>query len=71
MKNQAIRWVWFTTLYVFAFAVLTRVMQSFMILIPMLIFGQILILYMVYKVLTDNFKTTQDFDVWYQDNPKE
>lgn len=70
MKNPAVKWVIITTIYVFAFAVLTQLSNSFKILIPVLIFGQLLILFMVYKVLTDNFQSTKDFDSWYEDCPR-
>jgi hypothetical protein len=32
--------------------------------------GQLLVLHMVYKVLTDDFKTDKKFRDWYGDMPK-
>ena len=31
--------------------------------------GQILLLVMVYKILTDDYQTDKTFDLWYEDNP--
>ena len=31
--------------------------------------GQILLLVMVYKILTDDYQTDKTFDHWYEDNP--
>jgi hypothetical protein len=35
----------------------------------MLVAGQFLVLWMVYKVLTDNYKTDKTFKDWYEDRP--
>jgi TRAP-type C4-dicarboxylate transport system permease small subunit len=35
------------------------------------LFGQGLLVYSVYKVLVDNYKTDKTFDDWYEDKPIE
>ena len=35
------------------------------------IIGQILLVYSVYRVLTDKYKTDKTFDDWYEDRPIE
>ena len=31
--------------------------------------GQVVLIFTIYKVLTDNYKTKKTFDDWYEDNP--
>ncbi|MCG2610641.1 hypothetical protein LZZ90_03875 [Flavobacterium sp. SM15] len=69
MKNVAIKLVWATTLYVFGFAVLCQTEVSFKFLIGSMIFGFLLIPFMVYKVLSDNYASNKTFDQWYEDYP--
>lgn len=69
MKNFAIKLVWFTTIYVFTFAILNQTDTDLRIIMGLHIFGVFLIPYMVYKVLTDNYTTTKTFRDWYEDNP--
>ena len=70
MKNYAIRLVWFTTAYLVVFTVLSALNLAFPLLWGMLLVGQLLVLHMVYKVLTDDFKTDKKFRDWYGDMPK-
>jgi hypothetical protein len=70
MKNYAIRLVWFTTAYLVVFTVLSALSLAFPLLWGMLLVGQLLVLHMVYKVLTDDFKTDKKFRDWYGDMPK-
>lgn len=69
MKNFAIQFVWFTTLYVFIFAGLCQFNIPLAVLISLLIFGHLLILFMVYTVLKDKYTTTKTFKDWYEDHP--
>ena len=69
MKNFAIQLVWFTTLYVFIFAGLCQFNIPLVVLISLLIFGHLLILFMVYTVLKDKYTTTKTFKDWYEDHP--
>ena len=69
MKNFAIKLVWFTTVFVFVFAALCQTNIAIHILLGLLIFGELLILFMVYTVLTDRYTTTKTFKDWYGDHP--
>lgn len=69
MKNFAIKVVWFTTAFVFIFAGLCLTDIVVPLLLSLLIFGELLILFMVYTVLTDKYTTTKTFKDWYGDHP--
>ncbi|MEZ7506663.1 hypothetical protein [Flavobacterium sp. Arc2] len=69
MKNFAIKIVWLTTLYVFIFAALCLLNIPIQVLTILLIIGYFLILFMVYKVLTDKYSATKTFKDWYEDQP--
>lgn len=69
MKTFAIQLVWFTTLYVFIFAGLCQFNIPLTVLISLLIFGHLLILFMVYTVLKDKYTTKKTFKDWYEDHP--
>ena len=68
MKNFAIKLVWFTTIYVFVFAGLFQTNVPLAILMIMYTIGVILILFMVYAVLHDDYKTSKTFKDWYEDH---
>ena len=69
MKNFAIKLLWFTTLFVLAFAALCQTNINLSTLMLIFIVGQILILLMVYIVLKDNYSTTKTFKNWHEDHP--
>ncbi|WP_418262176.1 hypothetical protein [Flavobacterium faecale] len=69
MKNFAIKLVWFTTVYVFVFAILNQTDTDLRILLALHFIGVFLIPLMVYKVLTDNYNPTNTFKEWYEDHP--
>ena len=69
MKNFAIKLVWLTTLYLVVFTVLCQYNTPYAVLFSMLVVGQLLLLFMVYKVLTDNYTTDKTFKDWYEDRP--
>lgn len=71
MKNFAIKLVWFTTIYVFIFAFLCQTDTVLPVLMSMYCIGNILILFMVYSVLRDNYKTNKTFKDWYGDHAVE
>lgn len=71
MKNFAVKSVWFTTAYLVVFTVLSALGIAFPALWGMLMAGQLLVLHMVYKVLTNNYSTKKKFRDWYGDMPKE
>ncbi|MGM8360656.1 hypothetical protein ACSV4D_01945 [Flavobacterium sp. ARAG 55.4] len=68
MKNFAIKIVWFTTAYVFFFAVLNQTNVDLRIIMSLHIVGVFLIPYLTYTVLTDNYKTDKTFKDWYEDH---
>ncbi|THD68122.1 hypothetical protein E7Z59_09700 [Robertkochia marina] len=35
----------------------------------LMMLGQLLVIFMVYMVLTDNYTTTKTFEDWYEDHP--
>jgi hypothetical protein len=71
MKNFAIKLVWFTTAYVFIFVGLCQANIALPVLLSLVIFGGVLILFMVYAVLTDQYTTTKTFKDWYGDHPRD
>ncbi|MBF6640515.1 hypothetical protein IVB69_03395 [Flavobacterium sp. J49] len=71
MKNFAIKLVWFTTIYVFVFAGLCQTNVTFQAIMSLYILGLFLILFMVYIVLTDSYKTSKRFKDWYGDHTVE
>lgn len=68
MKNFAIKLVWLTTAYVFVFAALNQMNVTIRILLLMHSIGFLLIPFMTYTVLTDNYKTNKTFKDWYEDH---
>lgn len=70
MKNIAIKLVWFTTLYLLVFTALSALGMAFPLMWGILLLGQLLVMYMVYKVLTDDYRTDKKFRDWYSDMPK-
>lgn len=71
MKNFAIKLVWFTTLYVFVFAGLCQTNIILPVVMGLYCMGIPLILFLVYTVLNDDYKTTKTFKDWYEDYPNE
>jgi hypothetical protein len=71
MKNFAIKLVWFTTIYVFVFAGLCQTNVILPVLMGLYCMGVPLILFMVYTVLHDDYKTSKTFKDWYEDHPME
>ncbi|TRX03948.1 hypothetical protein [Flavobacterium gawalongense] len=71
MKNFAIKLVWFTTIYVFVFAGLCQTNIFLPVIMSLYCIGVVLILFMVYTVLHDDYKTSRTFKDWYGDHPME
>lgn len=71
MKNFIIKLVIFTTVYVLVFAGLNQTNVPLSILMLLYSIGIILILFMVYSVLHDDYKTSKTFKDWYNDHPVE
>ena len=71
MKNFAIKLVWFTTLFILVFAGLSQTNIAISTAIVLFIVGQLLVIYMVYTVLKDDYSTTKTFKNWYEDHPRD
>ncbi|WP_051385094.1 hypothetical protein [Flavobacterium enshiense] len=70
MKNYAIKLVWFTTIFAFIFAGLCQTNVPLPLISSLFILGSFLVPYMVYTVLTDDYKTDKKFKDWYSDRPE-
>ena len=69
MKNTAIRLVLATTLILVVLIILSQLNFPFSLMFFLTFFGQVLLIYAVYKVLTDKYTTDKTFDDWYEDHP--
>lgn len=70
MKNIAIFSVVFTTIFLVGFTALSQLEVSLKIMNILFITGNSLVIWMVYKVLTDKYSTKKTFKDWYEDRPK-
>ena len=71
MKNFGINLMWFTTIYLVVFAVLSQSVLSFPGIIMMSFLGICLMVFLIYTVLHDEeYKTNKKFKDWYRDHPK-
>ncbi|MFO8147369.1 MAG: hypothetical protein ACQEWG_09890 [Bacteroidota bacterium] len=70
MKNTAINLIWATTIVLVVVTILSSLNFSFPLIFYLVVFGQLLLIFTVYKVLTDQYKTDKTFDNWYEDHPK-
>lgn len=69
MKVSAMGVVAFTTLVLVTVTIMASMNFPFNWVFYVTIIGQALVIYMVYKVLTDNYSTVKTFDDFYEDNP--
>ncbi|MCH8534739.1 MAG: hypothetical protein LAT51_06685 [Flavobacteriaceae bacterium] len=69
MKLSAMFLVVFTTLVLVAVTIMAAMNLPFNWVFYLTVFGQALVLLMVYKVLTDDYQTNRTFDDWYEDMP--
>lgn len=69
MKSSAMLWVVATTLVLILVTVMATLNFSFSWVFYITVLGQLMIVYMVYKVLTDNYKTLKTFEDFYEDYP--
>ncbi|SDL48300.1 hypothetical protein [Kriegella aquimaris] len=69
MKNTAMFWVMATTLVLVTVTIMALMNLPFNWVFYVTILGQLMIVYMVYKVLTDNYKTSKTFEHFYNDYP--
>ena len=71
MKISAMGMVAFTTLILVVLVLMSGMNFPFHWLFYATLFGQIALIVMVYKVLTDNYKTDKTFEDFYEDRPIE
>ncbi len=69
MKNTAIRLLLATTFVLLVLTIMAQLNFLFSLIFFLTVFGQVLLMYTVYKVLTDKYTTDKTFDDWYQDHP--
>ena len=71
MKSTAMFWVGTTTLLLLTVTIMAAMNFPFNWVFYITILGQAAVVYMVYSVLTDNYKTDKTFEDFYEDNPIE
>jgi TRAP-type C4-dicarboxylate transport system permease small subunit len=71
MKDSAMFWVGSTTLVLLTVTIMAAMNFPFNWVFYVTVLGQIMIVYMVYKVLTDDYTTTKTFKDFYEDRPIE
>ncbi|MBX2829256.1 MAG: hypothetical protein KTR22_13910 [Flavobacteriaceae bacterium] len=69
MKLNGLHWVLITTLLLVTVTVFATMNLSFGMVFYTTIFGQGLLVFAVYKVLTDDYKTDKTFGDFYEDRP--
>ncbi len=62
-------WVATTTLILITLAIMVSMTFPFNWVFYITVLGQAAVVYMVYKVLTDNYKTDKTFEDFYEDHP--
>ena len=69
MQNSAMLWVGITTFLLVTLTIMVSMNFPFNWVFYLTVLGQVLLLYMVYKVLTDDYKTDRTFTDFYEDYP--
>ena len=69
MKISAMSVVGFTTMVLVTVTIMVSMNFPFNWVFYVTVFGQGLVVYMVYKVLTDDYKTDKTFEDFYEDHP--
>ncbi len=69
MRNIAILWVAATTIVLITITIMSAMNFPFNWVFYVTVLGQIMIVNMVYKVLTDNYTTNKTFKDFYEDRP--
>ncbi len=62
-------WVASTTLLLVTVTIMAAMNFPFNWVFYLTLLGQVLVVLMVYKVLTDNYKTNKTFEDFYEDHP--
>ncbi len=69
MKISAMAVVAFTTMLLVLLTLMVSLDFAFHWVFYVMVLGQAMVVYMVYKVLTDDYKTSKTFDDFYEDFP--
>jgi hypothetical protein len=69
MKTNGIFYLVLTTIVLVALTIMVFLNVPFSVIFYVTVGGQLLLLFTVYKVLTDDFSTKKTFDDWYEDHP--
>jgi len=69
MKTTAMFWVTLTTLVLITVTIMAAMNFPFNWVFYITVLGQGMIVFMVYKVLTDNYTTSKTFKDFYEDCP--
>jgi len=67
MKNNGITYLILTSVLLVLIAILVYFNTNFPLIFYLTFLGQCLLIYSVYRILTDNYKTERSFDDWYED----
>ncbi|NHF57761.1 hypothetical protein FK220_000305 [Flavobacteriaceae bacterium TP-CH-4] len=69
MKTSAMFWVAMTTIVLIMVTIMVSMGFSFNWVFYVTVLGQAMVVYMVYRVLIDDYKTDKTFDDFYEDYP--
>ena len=69
MNSSAMFWVGITTLVLITVTIMASMGFPFNWVFYVTVIGQVMVVYMVYKVLTDNYQTDKTFEDFYEDRP--
>ena len=71
MKNSGIPLLILTTLILLLVTIFAALDLPFSWVFYLTVLGQAVLVFAVYKVLTDDYQTEKTFQNWYEDRPKE
>lgn len=71
MKKSPFLYIAITTLLLITITIMCSMNFPFNWVFYLTVIGQILVVFMVYKVLTDNYYTDKTFEHFYEDHPIE
>ena len=69
MKDSALFWVGATTLVLLTVTIMAAMNFPFNWVFYVTVLGQVMIVFMVYRVLKDNYTTKKSFADFYEDHP--
>lgn len=69
MHTSAMFWVGITTLVLITLTIMASMGFPFNWIFYLTVIGQIMVVYMVYRVLTDHYRTDKTFEDFYEDRP--